>query len=81
MADEPDGINETFESTTRVAMQAAGLLAERIARARQQAQHDAQAASEQQARELQTRLDAARGVRTRIARARAARQVVGQRVG
>jgi len=61
MADEPDGINETFESTARVAMTAAGLLAERIARARQQAQHDAQAASEQQARELQTRLDAERG--------------------
>ena len=61
MADQPDEINETFESTARVAMTAAGLLAERMARARQQAQHDAQAASEQQARELQTRLDAERG--------------------
>ncbi len=61
MADEPDGVNETFESTARVALTAAGLMAEQIARARQQAQHDAQAASEQEARELQTRIDAERG--------------------
>ena len=57
MADEPDGINETFQSSARVALTAAGLIAERMARARQQAQHDAQAASQQDARELQLRVD------------------------
>ena len=62
MVDEPDGINETFESSARVALTAAGLLAERMARARQQAHHDAQAASEQEARELRTRIDAERSV-------------------
>jgi hypothetical protein len=62
MADEPDGINEAFATNTRVALTAAGLIAERIARARQQAQYDAQAASEQQARELQRRVDAERRV-------------------
>ena len=61
MADhDPDGMEETFESTVRVALTAAGLMAERVARARQQAAHDAQAASEQEARELQTRIDAER---------------------
>ena len=72
MADEPDGINETFESSARVALTAAGLMAERMARARQQAQHDAQAASEQDARELQLRVDAER------AAARASLEPVGR---
>jgi len=61
MADEPDGISETFEASARVALTAAGLMAERMARARHQAQHDAQAASDQDARELQLRVDAERG--------------------
>lgn len=32
MADEPDGINETFEASARFALTAAGLMAERMAR-------------------------------------------------
>ena len=50
MADEPDGINETFEASARVALTAAGLIAERLARAHQQAEQQAWAVSEQEAR-------------------------------
>ena len=60
MADEPDGINEAFASSTRVALTAGGLVAERMIRAREQALRDAQAHSEQHARELQARLDSER---------------------
>jgi colicin import membrane protein len=60
MADEPDGMHEVFQGGARVALTAAGLIAERLMRAREQAQRDAQAASEHEARELQTRLDAER---------------------
>ena len=61
MADhEPDGVNETFQSATRVAITAGGLMAERIMRAREQAMRDAQAQSEQHARELQARIDSER---------------------
>lgn len=60
MADEPDGINDAFASCARVALTAAGLVAERLIRAREQAQRDAQASSEQQARELRARVDGER---------------------
>jgi len=50
MADEPDGFNETFEASARVALTAAGLMAERLARAHQQAEQQAWAVSEQEAR-------------------------------
>ena len=60
MADEADGIEEVFEHSARVALTAGGLMAERIARAREQAHREAEAASEQEARELQKRLDAER---------------------
>lgn len=54
---EPDGINEVFASSARVAITAGGLIAERIVRQREQAHRDAQAESQQAARELQARLD------------------------
>lgn len=58
--DEPDGINEIFRSAAQAALTAAGLLAERGLRAREQARRDAQAASEKEARELEQRLTAER---------------------
>jgi hypothetical protein len=61
MADESDGINEAFQGSARVAITAAGLMAERIMRQREQAQRDAEAASQQEARELQARTDSERG--------------------
>lgn len=57
---EPDGVNETFQSAARVAITAGGLMAERLMRAREQAMRDAQAQSEQHARELQARMDSER---------------------
>ena len=59
--DEPDGINEVFRSSAQIALTAAGVFAERAMRAREQAQRKAQAASEQEARELEARLTAERG--------------------
>ena len=50
MADEPDAVNEIFEASARVALTAAGLMAERLARAHQQAEQQAWAVSEQEAR-------------------------------
>lgn len=58
---EPDGVQEAFTASARVAITAGGLMAERIARQREQAMRDAQAVSEQATRELQSRLDAERG--------------------
>jgi len=69
---EPDGVNETFQSAARVAITAGGLMAERMMRAREQAMRDAQAQSEQHARELQARMDSER------AAARAALAPVGR---
>jgi hypothetical protein len=57
---EPDGVNEVFASSARVAITAGGLMAERIARQREQAHRDAQAQSQQAARDLQARLDSER---------------------
>lgn len=58
MAEETDGIEETLEGQLRVLVTAAGQVGERFARAREQSQRRAQASSEQEARELQSRLDA-----------------------
>jgi hypothetical protein len=60
VADESDGIDETFDGLLRAGLTAAGRVAELIARAREQAAREARAASEQQARELAARLDAER---------------------
>ncbi|MDX6705038.1 MAG: hypothetical protein QOI48_884 [Solirubrobacteraceae bacterium] len=59
---ETDGVNETFQAAARVAITAGGLLAERMMRAREQAMRDAQAHSEQQARELHERMNSERAV-------------------
>jgi hypothetical protein len=60
MADEPDGINELFASSTRIALTAAGLITERVLRAREQQHRQTQAASDTEARKLQARLTAER---------------------
>ncbi len=60
MADELDGIDEVVEGGLRVALTVAGRVAEQVARAREQVAREAQAASEQQARELAARLDGER---------------------
>lgn len=58
MADESDGIEEAFDGQLRIAVTAAGRLGEAIARAREDAARRAQAASEQEARELASRFEA-----------------------
>lgn len=58
MAEETDGIEEAFEGQIRVLVTAAGQVGERIARAREEALRNAQAHSEQEARELRSRLEA-----------------------
>lgn len=60
MAEETDGIEEAFEGQLRVLVTAAGQIAERFARAREEASRRAQAASEQAARQMQDRFEAER---------------------
>lgn len=60
MAEETDGIEEAFEGQLRVLVTAAGQIAERFARAREEASRRAQAVSEQAAREMQDRFEAER---------------------
>ena len=62
MADEADGIEEALAGQVRVMVTAAGLVGEAAGRAREQQQRRAQAASEQHARALQSRIDAERAV-------------------
>ncbi|BCW77893.1 MULTISPECIES: hypothetical protein [unclassified Arthrobacter] len=57
---ESDGIEEAIESMSRVGLTVAGRLGEQLARTREQELRRAQAAEEQQARELQARFDAER---------------------
>jgi hypothetical protein len=57
---ESDGIEEAIEGMSRVGLTVAGRLGEQVARAREQELRRAQAAEEQQARELQARFDAER---------------------
>ncbi|WP_087874199.1 hypothetical protein [Arthrobacter globiformis] len=57
---ESDGIEEAIEGISRVGLTVAGRLGEQLARAREQELRRAQAAEEQQARELQSRFDAER---------------------
>jgi colicin import membrane protein len=57
---ESDGIEEAVEGMLRVGLTVAGRLGEQLARAREQELRRAQAAEEQQARELQARFDAER---------------------
>lgn len=58
MAEESDGIEEAFEGQLRMLVTAAARAGEEIARLREQARRRAQAASEQEARELASRLAA-----------------------
>lgn len=58
MAEQTDGIEEAFEGQLRVLVTAAAQIAERIARAREDAQRRAQATSDQEAHELASRLAA-----------------------
>lgn len=60
MTEDNDGVDEVLEGTLRVALTAAGRLAEMAARDREQAARAAQSASEHEARQLQARLDAER---------------------
>lgn len=60
MAEESDGIEEAFEGQLRVLVTAAGQVGERIARMREEALRRAQARSEQQTREMQSRFEAER---------------------
>ena len=60
MAEETDGIEEAFEGQLRVLVTAAGQIAERFARAREEASRKAQAVSVQAAREMQDRFEAER---------------------
>ncbi|MHC8609961.1 hypothetical protein ACW4FP_20180 (plasmid) [Paenarthrobacter ureafaciens] len=55
---ESDGIDEAFEGMSRIGLTIAGRIGEQLARAREQEMRRAQAAEEQQARELQARFDA-----------------------
>jgi colicin import membrane protein len=57
---ESDGIEEAIEGMSRVGLTVAGRLGEQLARASEQELRRAQAAEEQQARELQARFDAER---------------------
>lgn len=65
MAEETDGIEEAFEGQLRVLVTAAGHVGERVARAREDALRRARASSEQEHRELASRLAAEQ----RVARA------------
>lgn len=58
MAEENDGIDEVFEGQLRVAITAAGQIGERLARALEESQRRVQASSEQEARELASRMAA-----------------------
>lgn len=57
MVDESDGIEDAFAGQLRIAITAAGRAGEMIARAREESARRAQAASEQQARELASRFE------------------------
>lgn len=60
MSESTDGIEEAFEGQLRVLVTAAGQVGERLARQREETQRNAQARSEQEARELASRIEAER---------------------
>lgn len=60
MTEETDGIEEAFDGQLRVLVTAAGQIAERLSRAREEASRRARAVSEQAAREMQDRFEAER---------------------
>jgi hypothetical protein len=61
MAEETDGVGETFDDTLRIALTVASQFGERIARLREQMARQREADATQEARELAARFDAERG--------------------
>jgi colicin import membrane protein len=61
MAEETDGVGETFDDSLRIALTVASQFGERIARLREQLARNREAAATQEARELSVRFEAERG--------------------
>ena len=61
MAEETDGVGETFDDSLRIALTIASQFGERIARLREQLARQREASAIQEARELQARFEAERG--------------------
>ena len=61
MAEETDGVGETFDDSLRIALTIASQFGERIARLREQLTRQREASANQEARELQARFEAERG--------------------
>ncbi len=61
MAEETDGVGETFDDSLRIALTVASQFGERISRLREQLARQREADARQEARELQARFDAERG--------------------
>ena len=62
MAEETDGVAETFDDSLRIALTVAAQFGERIARVREQLARQREAGANQEARELSTRFEAECGV-------------------
>lgn len=61
MAEETDGVGETFDDSLRIALTIASQFGERIARLREQLARQREASATQEARELEARFEAERG--------------------
>lgn len=61
MAEETDGVGETFDDSLRIALTVASQFGERVSRLREQLARQREADARQEARELQARFDAERG--------------------
>ena len=61
MAEETDGVGETFDDSLRIALTIASQFGERIARLREQLARQREASAIQEARELEARFEAERG--------------------
>ncbi|MBG6240129.1 colicin import membrane protein [Mycetocola sp. CAN_C7] len=61
MADETDGVGETFDDSLRIALTVASQFGGRISRLREQMSHTREAAAQQEYRELENRFEAERG--------------------
>lgn len=61
MAEETDGVGETFDDSLRIALTVASQFGERVARFREQSARDREAAATQEGRELAARFESERG--------------------
>lgn len=61
MAEETDGVGETFDDSLRIALTVASQFGERISRLREQMSRTREAAAQQEYRELENRFEAERG--------------------